>query len=84
MPSIWNFSTIEQRKMKLGFSSINWDVMLDAIEGPAINGTPAFWTIGANARTLPLDTVPMMRGTLSLCNSRWTSETAFCGLASSS
>jgi hypothetical protein len=41
MPSIWNFSTIEQRKIKLGFSSINWDVMLDAIDGPAINGTPA-------------------------------------------
>ena len=63
---------------------MNCAVMLVAIEGPATRGTPAFCMIGANASTLPLDTVPMMTGTLSFCIRRWTRDTAFCGLASSS
>ena len=59
-------------------------VMLVAMEGPAMRGTPARWRMGANAITLPLLTVPTTMETLSLWISRWTSETARCGLASSS
>jgi hypothetical protein len=63
---------------------MNWVVMLVAMAGPATSGTPAFCMIGAKASVFPLETVPITTGTLSFCISRWTSETARCGLASSS
>ena len=83
MASTWYCSTIEQRKMKLGFWSMNLVVRSVDMAGPAISGILACCNIGAKAATLPLFTVPMTTDTRSLLISRWTRETARCGFASS-